>query len=65
MMARSASSRSLTRTVLFWVHLACGIAAGLIILVMSATGVALTYEKQLLAWADQRSLPSAIEPAGT
>lgn len=65
MMARSASSRSLTRTVLFWVHLACGIAAGLIILVMSATGVALTYEKQLLSWADQRSLPSTIEPAGT
>lgn len=37
------------RTVIFWTHLAAGLAAGLVILVMSATGVALTYERQLIA----------------
>ena len=43
------------RTVLFWMHLACGIAAGVVILIMSVTGVALTYEKQMLEWADRRA----------
>ena len=41
------------RTVLFWFHLAAGITAGVIVLIMSATGVALTYEKQVLEWADR------------
>ncbi len=35
---------------LFWCHLAAGVTAGVVILVMSATGVLLTYEKQMLAW---------------
>lgn len=43
------------RTVVFWMHLACGAAAGLVIFVMSVTGVALTYEQQLLEWADRRA----------
>lgn len=43
------------RTVLFWMHLACGIAAGVIVLIMCVTGVALTYEKQILEWADRRA----------
>jgi len=43
------------RTVLFWTHLTCGAAAGVVILVMSVTGVALTYEKQMLEWADRRA----------
>lgn len=38
------------RTFLFWLHLAAGVVAGVVILVMSATGVALTYERQLNAW---------------
>ena len=38
------------RTVLFWIHLAAGLFAGLIILIMSVTGVALTYERQLVRW---------------
>ena len=38
------------RTVLFWIHLAAGLIAGLIILIMSVTGVALTYERQLVRW---------------
>lgn len=43
------------RKVIFWLHLLCGIAAGIIILVMSVTGVALTYQKQMTAWADKRA----------
>ena len=43
------------RTVLFWFHLATGLTAGVVVLIMSATGVALTYEKQVLEWADRRA----------
>jgi uncharacterized iron-regulated membrane protein len=41
------------RKVIFWLHLIAGIAAGIVILIMSATGVLLMYEKQILAWADR------------
>ncbi len=51
------------RTVLFWLHLVAGVVAGTIILVMSATGVLLTYEKQTIAWADTRSLQTRMAPA--
>jgi uncharacterized iron-regulated membrane protein len=40
------------RRVLFWLHLCCGVVAGAVILVMSLTGVLLTYERQLTEWAD-------------
>jgi uncharacterized iron-regulated membrane protein len=43
------------RTVLFWMHLTAGALAGVVVLVMCITGVALTYEKQVLEWADTRS----------
>ncbi|HEX6163934.1 MAG TPA: PepSY-associated TM helix domain-containing protein [Vicinamibacterales bacterium] len=43
------------RTVLFWAHLGAGAVAGVVILIMSVTGVALTYEKQMLEWADRRA----------
>jgi uncharacterized iron-regulated membrane protein len=43
------------RSVLFWMHLAAGAVAGVVILIMSVTGAALTYEKQMLEWADSRS----------
>ena len=36
------------RTVLFWLHLAAGVAAGLVILVMSATGAVLAFKPQIL-----------------
>ncbi|MFM8396061.1 MAG: PepSY-associated TM helix domain-containing protein [Acidobacteriota bacterium] len=42
------------RKILFWSHLVCGVVAGVVILTMSVTGVLLTYEKQLLFWADTR-----------
>lgn len=48
------------RKVLFWLHLGAGVAAGAVILVMSATGVLLTYERQLVEWADgHRVVPEA------
>ena len=40
------------RKVIFWLHLACGVTVGLVVFIMSITGVALTYEKQMLRWAD-------------
>lgn len=51
------------RTLLFWTHLVTGAVAGIVILIMSVTGVVLTYEKQMLEWADQRQgglVPSAL-----
>lgn len=42
------------RSVIFWLHLVAGVLAGLVILMMSATGVLLTYERQILEWAEQR-----------
>ena len=47
------------RTIIFWPHLIAGLTAGLVVLAMSITGVLLTYERQLIAWADSgiRSAP--------
>lgn len=45
---------NLFRKIIFWCHLAAGTIAGLIILIMSVTGVLLTYERQIVAWADTR-----------
>jgi uncharacterized iron-regulated membrane protein len=47
------------RKILFWLHLSAGVAAGVVILIMSATGVALTYERQMGEWAN-RHLRSAV-----
>ena len=41
------------RRVLFWIHLTAGWVAGLIILVMSVTGVLLAYKRQIVNWADR------------
>jgi uncharacterized iron-regulated membrane protein len=50
------------RTVLFWLHLVTGTVAGAVILLMCVTGVALTYEKQMLEWADRRSESVPLPP---
>ena len=50
------------RTVLFWCHLVAGVFAGVIILTMSVTGVLLTYERQMLLWADTRGLDTSAPP---
>ena len=51
------------RRFLFWPHLVAGVLAGSVILLMCVTGVLLTYEKQLLAWAD-RAVNTVPVPAG-
>jgi len=52
----------LLRKALFWTHLTVGVAAGIVIFIMSVTGVLLTYQKQMVAFAD-RSVRIA-DPAG-
>ena len=44
----------LLRTVVFWCHLIAGLSAGLVIFIMSVTGVLLAYERQIERWADTR-----------
>lgn len=51
------------RKILFWMHLCAGCVAGAVILIMSVTGVALTYEKQMIRWADKGSLRAATQGA--
>jgi len=41
------------RKILFWLHLCTGVVAGIVVLIMSVTGVLLMYEKQMTAWADR------------
>ena len=59
--ARIPADRMTLRTLIFWPHLIAGVIAGAIILLMSVTGVILTYERQLIAWSDSgfRSNPAA------
>jgi uncharacterized iron-regulated membrane protein len=44
------------RKVFFWTHLTAGVTAGIVILIMSVTGVLLTYERQMTEWADGYSV---------
>jgi uncharacterized iron-regulated membrane protein len=50
------------RSLIFWPHLISGLAAGGVIFIMSVTGVLLTYEKQMVAWADRNT--TVLEPPG-
>ncbi len=54
------------RKIVFWMHLTAGVFAGTVVLIMSVTGVALTYQKQMTAWADRAFWPPAaphdVEP---
>ncbi len=52
------------RKCLFWCHLAAGVSAGIVIFIMSVTGVLLTYERQIIAWADTRHYRAAPPSAG-
>jgi uncharacterized iron-regulated membrane protein len=49
------------RRFLFWIHLTAGSVAGLVILIMSVTGMLLAYKRQIINWAD-RSFQSQPEP---
>lgn len=42
------------RNVLFYLHLACGLIAGVVILVMCVTGTLLMYERQMIAYAEKQ-----------
>ena len=54
------------RKVLFWAHLSTGVTAGVFIFVMAATGVLLSFEKQVVQFADRAirsvSVPSEARP---
>src|SRR5829696_5304233 len=50
------------RKIVFWLHLIAGVVAGIVILIMSATGVALAFEKEIIAWAE-RDVRPVIPPA--
>lgn len=41
------------RKAVFWTHLAAGVVSALVIVMMSVTGVLLTYERQIKEWADR------------
>jgi uncharacterized iron-regulated membrane protein len=41
------------RTIIFWIHLGTGLAAGLVVAVMGATGATMAFEPQLLEWVDR------------
>jgi uncharacterized iron-regulated membrane protein len=41
------------RSLLFWSHLTAGVTSGIVVLMMSLTGVLLTYERQLIQWSDR------------
>jgi uncharacterized iron-regulated membrane protein len=50
------------RAILFWLHLVTGVTAALVILIMSVTGVLLTYQRQMQYWADTRSFRAEPTP---
>jgi uncharacterized iron-regulated membrane protein len=52
------------RPILFWTHLVAGVVAGTVVLIMSVTGVLLTYQKQMTTWADLRGLNGGPPTAG-
>lgn len=53
------------REIIYWPHLICGIIAGVIILILSASGVVLTYERQIISWAEDEYIMSAPDGAAS
>ena len=53
------------RRAIFWIHLAVGVTAAIVVFMMAVTGVILTYEEQLNRWAlrDYRADPPARDVA--
>ncbi|HAK55950.1 MAG: PepSY-associated TM helix domain-containing protein [Vicinamibacterales bacterium] len=50
------------RKIFFWLHLTLGVGCAAIVFIMSITGVVLTFEKQMVEWADSGL---RAEPTGT
>ena len=40
------------RKTIFWLHLITGVSVAAVVVLMSFTGVILTYERQMAAWID-------------
>ncbi|WP_375759305.1 PepSY-associated TM helix domain-containing protein [Corallococcus exercitus] len=53
------------RSVLFWIHLVSGLVVGLVVAVMSFTGVAIAFESQIIDWADRDARHAAPPAEGT
>jgi uncharacterized iron-regulated membrane protein len=53
------------RKILFWMHLPAGLTAGIVIMIMSVTGLLLTYERQILIWADRAFWSAPPSPNAT
>ncbi|MEN9840831.1 MAG: hypothetical protein RL376_631 [Verrucomicrobiota bacterium] len=51
------------RKILFWLHLATGLLAGVVIFIMSFTGAILAFENELVAWAERDA--RRVETAST
>ena len=52
------------RKIFFWLHLAAGSVAGIVILIMSITGVLLAWQRQIIHYADRQfRQPSAVSQA--
>jgi uncharacterized iron-regulated membrane protein len=54
------------RKTIFWTHLTAGLIAGLVIAMMSLTGVAIAFEREILGWLDRdvrRATPAAAAEA--
>ena len=52
------------RKIIFWCHLPVGVIGGIVILIMSVTGVLLAYEKQITLWADTRNYQTVPATGG-
>lgn len=48
------------RKIIFWLHLAAGLIAGVVILLMAVTGMAMSFERQIMEAAQKMSYP--VEP---
>ncbi len=52
------------RKTFFWLHLTAGVTAGMVILLMSATGVLLAFERQIVAFAERDLRATAADALG-
>jgi len=49
------NTMKLLRKLIFWTHLIVGVCIGVVVFIMSATGVLLTYEGQIVEWDESRN----------
>ncbi len=49
------------RRIIFWIHLCFGLATGIVIAVMSATGIAIAFEQEILDWVDREAAASSYK----